>query len=105
MCLPLGPRRAYSRWGGHTPVKAITKAEVDEIISDGGYTCFFKRESETDFREYDCNRSDLIKILHNGKTRVRIAGSATPGYRSGYETVVMRAPSIDATILLRYPCS
>lgn len=43
----------------------------------------------------------IITLILDGKTKVKMAGSRTPGYRSGYRTVVMTAPCMDATILLR----
>lgn len=102
MCMPLGPRRSWgSRWEGHTPVERITKAEVDQIIDSGEFECFCKRGVDVDFQEYDGCMNNLKMILHNGKTRVKVAGAVTLGYLSGYRTVVMIAPCMDATILLR----
>ena len=101
-CIPCGPRRSSgSRWDYHTPVEKITKAEVHDIIISGTYECFYKQGDDQEFKEYDGCRENLILILHDGKTRVKIAGSITLGYKTGYRTVVMKAPCVNATILLR----
>lgn len=83
------------------PVKRITKAKVEEIIASRDFECFFKREIDSDFQEYEDCVANLLNILHDGKTKVKIAGSRTPGYISGEDTVVMTAPCVKATILLR----
>jgi len=104
MCMPLGPRRSWgSRWEGHTPVERITKAEVDRIIDSGEFECFYKRGVDVDFQEYVGSKDNLRLILHDGKTRVKVAGAITPGYLHGYKTVVMKAPCMEATILIRIP--
>ncbi len=102
MCCGLGPRRSSgSRWDNHTPVEKITKAEVDRIIDSGEFECYYRQGNDTDFQEYDGCRDNLRLILHHGKTRVKVAGTLTPGFLQGYKTVVMKAPCMEATILLR----
>ena len=101
-CVPCGPRRSSgSRWDYHTSVEKITKAEVDEIILSGVFDCLYKRDNDSEFHEYEGCLTNLTRILHDGKTRVKIAGGITPGYLRGYRTVVMKAPCVNATILLR----
>lgn len=101
MGVPLGHRYRGARpvdW--FVSVKKITKSEVDEIIFGGDFECFYKKEGDEEFKEYDGCLTNLSMILHDGKTRVKVAGSRTPGYRDGYRTVVMTAPCMKATILL-----
>lgn len=101
MCLPLGPRR--SSWGSssdHVSVQKITKSEVERIIFNGEYECQYKMDGDKRFETYPGCLNNLYMILHHGKTRVKIAGSRTQGYRDGYETVVMKAPCVNATFLI-----
>lgn len=83
------------------PVKRITKTKVEEILAFGEFECFFKREIDSDFQEYEGCIGNLLNILHEGKTKVKIAGSRTPGYSCGEDTVVMTAPCVSATFLIR----
>lgn len=102
MGVPLGHRYRGARpvdW--FVPVERIRKSEVDEIIFSGNFECFYKKEGDDDYKEYDGCLNNLSMILHDGKTKVKVAGSRTPGYRDGYRTVVMTAPCMKATILLR----
>ena len=85
------------------PVKRITKAEVEEIIYGGDFECFYKRGNDADYQEYDGCLTNLSMILHDGKTRVKVAGSRTTGYRAGSRTIVMTAPCLSAIIILRTP--
>lgn len=102
MSMPLGPRRSY--WGAssdHVCVERITKAEVDRIIDSGEFECYYRQGNDTDFQEYDGCKDNLRLILHDGKTGAKVAGTLTPGFLQGYKTVVMIAPCMEATILLR----
>ena len=101
MGVPLGHKYRVSSREDIIPQERITKSAVDEIIAFGDFECFYQRGKDPAFKEYDGCRSNLSMILHDGKTKVKVAGSRTPGYRSGYRTVVMTAPCMDATILLR----
>ncbi len=105
MCVPLGPRRrSRMSWGessNHVCVEKITKAEVDEIIVSGNYECLYQMDGTSAFEEYEGCKTNLSQILHDGKTRVKVAGSKTVGYKEGHKTVVMKAPCVSATILLR----
>lgn len=106
MGVPLGHRyrvssRRVTMREDFVLVKRITKSAVDEIIFGGDFECFYKRENDSDFKEYDGCLTNLSMILHDGKTKVKVAGSRTPGYLDGYRTIVMTAPCFPATILLR----
>ena len=105
MCVPLGPRRrSRSAWGSssnYVCVEKITKAEVEEIIYGGNYECLYRKDGSDSFVDYEGCSHNLEMILHDGKTRVKVAGSKTPGYKEGWRTVVMSAPCVHATILLR----
>ena len=107
MCVPLGGRRkARMSWGessNHVCVEKITKAEVDQIIYGESYDCLYQKDGSSTFKEYDGCTNNLGQILHDSKTRVKVAGSKTPGYKEGYRTIVMKAPCVNATILLRTP--
>ena len=104
MCVPLGHRNGKSRREWIDPVKRITKAAVDQIINSDNYECLYCLDGENSFKEYDGCKTNLSQILHDGKTKVKIAGSRTPGYQMGCQTVVMEAPCVHATILLRHQC-
>lgn len=101
MCVPLGHRNGKSRREWIVPSKRITKAEVDAIIDKGNYECLYWHQDNAKFVQYEGDKDSLNKILHSGKTKVKIAGSRTLGYACGYDTVVMDAPSHDFTILIR----
>lgn len=100
-CVPLGHRNGKSRREWIDPVKRITKAEVDAIIYGENFECLYCLDGENSFKEYDGCTANLSQILHDGKTKVKIAGSRTTGYKMGRQTVVMTAPCVSATILLR----
>ena len=102
MCVPLGPRRkAWGNSSDHVCVEKITKSKVDEILIDGDFECFVKGDEDTKFQRYAGCMQNLFQVLHDGKTRVKIAGSKTPGYHKKYRTVVMVVPKLSATFLLR----
>jgi len=100
-CVPCGPRRRSSSRVEIIPVQRITKARVDEIIFCGDFDCLYKKGSNSTFVEYEGCSMNLSMILHDGKTKVKVAGSRTPGYSRELDTVVMTAPCVDATILIR----
>lgn len=78
----------------------ITKRAVDEILASGKYMCRYRLDGNDEFKDYEGCYNNLMMILHDGQTKVKIAGSRTPGYNSKYKTVVMTAPCVEATILL-----
>ena len=103
MGVPLGHRNHYDRKDPIIPVERITKAAVEDIICSGDYECKYKREIDAEFKQYEGCIDNLVMILHDGKTKVKVAGSRTPGYEDGYRTIVMEAPTLKATILLKMP--
>lgn len=103
MGVPLGHRNHYDRKDPIIPVERITKAAVDDIILNGNYYCLFKRLRNVKFRPQEYGKDELCQILHDGKTKVKVAGSRTPGYEDGYRTIVMEAPTLKTTILLKMP--
>ena len=100
-CVPCGPRRRSSSRESIIPVERIKKADVENIICGYDYECLFKRTVDAEYRQYEGCSANLIAILHQGNTEVKVAGSRTSGYKAGYRTVVMDAPCVNATILFR----
>lgn len=100
-CVPCGPRRRSSSRESIIPVERIKKADVENIICGYDYECLFKRAGDAEYRQYEGCSANLIAILHQGNTKVKVAGSRTSGYKAGYRTVVMDAPCVNATILFR----
>lgn len=100
--MPLGPRRS-SRDSSreHVSVQTISKSEVDRILFHEKHECQVKLDSDNQVIQYSGCLNNLYMILHNGTTRVKVAGSRTPGYRDGYKTVVMKAPCVSATFYIR----
>ena len=100
-CVPCGPRRRSSSRESIIPVEKIKKADVEYIICTYDYECLFKRAIDAEYRQYEGCSANLIAVLQQGNTKVKVAGSRTSGYKAGYRTVVMDAPCVNATILLR----
>ncbi len=87
-------------WGAnsnHVCVEKITKTEVDGIIYGESFECLYQKDGTSTFKEYEGCLSNLSQILHDGKTRVKVAGSKTPGFKEGHKTVVMNAPRVVVT--------
>lgn len=103
MCVPLGHRNGSRSSDWFFPVEKIKKADADKVIDNGGFQCFCIKDGKSEVEPCEVSNEDLHKILHNGTTRVKYAGSRTRGYEAGYDTLVMTAPSLNATILLRRP--
>ena len=107
MCVPLGGRRGGGwSWGDnfdYVYVEKITKAEVDDIILDNSYDCTFKLDESNNEEEYDGCYAKLSELLHCGTTKVKVAGSKTPGFVEGQRTVVMTVPHLGATVYFRKP--
>ena len=100
MCAPpCGPRRHYR--SSYTPVEKVTKRDVEEIITSSDYKCLYRMGNSTENQEYEGCMENLIMILHDAQTRVRIAGPRSKDYLAGFRTVVMTAPCFPATLLLR----
>lgn len=101
MSVPLGHRYRVSTKQDIIPVQRITKRAVDKILASGKFECLYKLDGSDEFKDYEGCLTNLTRILHDGQTKVKIAGSRTPGYSSKHQTVVMTAPCVEATILLR----
>ena len=101
MGVPLGHRNHYDRKDPIIPVERITKAAVEDIIINGNYYCLFKRQGNVKFRPQEYGKDELCQILHDGKTKVKVAGSRTPGYVWDRDTIVIEAPYVNGTILMR----
>lgn len=100
MCAPpCGPRRHYR--SSYTPVETVTKSDVEEIIASGEFKCLYRMGNSTENQEYEGCMHNLFMILHDGQTRVRIAGPRSKDFLAGHRTVVMTAPCFPATFLLR----
>ena len=97
---PCGPRRSYRSYCASIPSEKITKAEVDDLIDYATYICSF-RTPLTPVKTFEGTKQDLHKILHDGRTRVKIVGSRSSDFMYGKRTVVMTAPSVPATFILR----
>lgn len=101
MGVPLGHRYRVSSGSDIIPVERITKTEVDGILAHDDFECFCCKDRDKAFQKYEGCINNLYSILHQGTTKVKVAGSRTPGYRDGYRTVVMTAPCVAATFLIR----
>lgn len=99
---PCGPRRRCSSRSSKPAIKTrISKAEVEEIIASGDYECTYKMSYSSGFNPYEGCTNNLMMILHDGETTVKVAGRRNALYLEGYRTVIMDAPCFPATILFR----
>lgn len=94
---PCGPRRCSRIYCA--PLTHIDKIDVEKIIEEKNFIC--------DVRQYDipipCDESSdqLIEILNERSTSVRIAATNKKYFRKGYRTVVMEAPQLSKVFLIR----
>ena len=98
---PCGPRRHYISRPRVVASQKITKAEVDRIIDEGGFECLFRHADEPKIQPYDGCMQNLHRILHDGGTKVKVAGSRSSYYVRGRRTIEMYAPCFPATIIIR----
>lgn len=98
-CPPCGPRRQSSVYTVKS--ERITKKEVEEIITEGDFNCHYRVGGETVDNEYEGCLRNLLLILHDRQTRVRVVGSRSKYYHAGYRTIVMNAPVFPATFIIR----
>ena len=96
---PCGPRRKMSV--DYVKSETITKNEVEEILSGGDFECVYRIGKETENEEYEGCIHNLMLILRDPQTRVRVVGSRSNDYLDGYRTVVMNAPCFPATFIIR----
>lgn len=100
MCVPLGGRGGRSH-GGAIKTK-ISKTEVENILTKKSYNvCQWKRSRCRIYRDCDMSLDCLISALSNDDTFVFVANTYKEEYKRGYRTIVMKAPSIKATIIFR----
>ncbi len=97
MCVPLG-HRTTSRSSRRDP---LSKSQVERIIISGDYECEYRRQNDTEFRPYEGCMNNLILILHDEETTVKVADQRFKVYKKGFKTIVMDAPCFPAVILLR----
>ena len=96
---PCGPKRRSSV--EHVKSERITKNEVEDIITGCRFACFYRMGNDIENQEYEGCLQNLLRILHDRETRVRVVGSRSKDYETGYRTVVMTAPCFPATFILR----
>lgn len=104
MCNPCGPRRSYyyaAKSSYSTNKTRISKREVEKLIYSGDYECFYRMASDSSNQPYDGCTNNLVMILHDGETKVKVAGKRSPDYIEGYMTIIMNAKCFPAVILLR----
>lgn len=95
-----GPRRRSS-YSACIKSERITKKEVELLILDGEYSCETRMGQYTVNQPYEGCLENLVRILHDGKTRVKVVGSRCGDYRYGFRTVVMTAPCFPAVFIFR----
>lgn len=98
MCVPLGHRNGSRRSSGR---KAITKKQVEEIILTGDYLCEYRRLNESEFSLYEGCKENLMMILHEESTTVKVADMRFNVYKEGVKTIIVDAPCMSAIILIR----
>jgi hypothetical protein len=85
----------------HVKSETITKNEVEEIILGGDFESVYRIGNETENQEYEGCIHNLMLILRDRQTRVRVVGSKSKDYLDGYRTVVMNAPCFPAKFIIR----
>ena len=98
MCVPLGHRNGSRRSSGR---KAITKSQVEKIIISGDYICEYRRLNESEFSPYEGCKENLIMILREESTTVKVADMRFNVYKEGVMTIIIDAPCMSAIILIR----
>ena len=96
---PCGPRRRSLVY--NVKSERISKSEVDDIITEGNFSCFYRMGNETVKKDYEGCLQNLLRILHDRETKVRVVGSRSKDYLDGYRTVVMYAPCFPASFIIR----
>lgn len=101
---PCGPRRSYrssSRSSKPAIKTRISKSAVQEIIYSGDYECLYRMGSSSTNEPYEGCTNNLLLILHDGETKVKVAGRRSKDFKEGYRTIIMDAPCFPAILLLR----
>ena len=101
-CVPCGPKRSSRRvYREVVESETITKSEAESVIFSEEYDCLCRNTGETTCSPYEGCKPNLSLILHDGRTRVKVVGSRSNDYASGFRTVVMTAPCVGATFIFR----
>lgn len=91
-----------SRSHGQVIKTKITKSSVEDIIGQSRYSvCQWKKKRCRIYRDCDLSQEELLAALHEESTTVSVANTSKEEYKRGFWTVVMKAPCVGATILLR----
>ena len=91
-----------SRSHGQVIKTKITKSSVEDIITYSRYDiCQWKKKRCRIYRDCDLNQEELLAALHDETTTVSVANTSKVEYKRGFWTVVMKAPSVSATIVIR----
>ena len=101
---PCGPRRSYrsSCKSSKPAIKTkISKSAVEDVIVSGNYECFYRMGSSTENQPYEGCINNLCLILHDGETKVKVAGRRSKDFIEGYRTIIMDAPCFPAVVILR----
>ncbi len=100
MCSPpCGPRRSYRRKPATKTI--ISKREVEEVILSGEYECVFKMGKSEEYEPYEGCIPNLLKILYDEETQVKVADRRYKIFIEGTRTIIMDAPCFPAVFLLR----
>ena len=91
-----------SRSHGQVINSKITKSSVEDILNNSRYDiCQWKKKRCRIYRDCDLSQEELLAALHDETTTVSVANTSKVEYKRGFRTVVMKAPCVHATILLR----
>ena len=91
-----------SRSHGQVINTKITKSSVEDIIKQSRYDiCQWKKKRCRIYRDCDLRQEELLAALHDEATTVSVANTSKAEYKRGFWTVVMKAPCVSATILIR----
>ena len=85
----------------YVPSATITKTEVDGILRNNAFRCYYRMGSQNENLVYEGCLNNLHLILHDAKTTVRVVGSRCKDFVRGFRTVVMTAPCFPATFIIR----
>lgn len=80
---------------------SISKSEVQEILYEGDFECLCMTPRDNDWLPYEGCFHNLLLILHDGSTKVKIARNGSSEFLEGYQTIIMDAPIFPAKILIR----
>lgn len=97
MCVPLGHRNHRSSSGGNV----ITKEQVERIITAGDFQCFSRSKRGKEFAPYESSADELLQILHDCDTTIRLADRRNKLYSYSLRTIIMKAPCISATVAIQ----